>query len=138
MTKSDQNGTKTGSVVKESPRKGQNRIKTRQKQEAWRSREKSEAVTVERGRKTEQNVKRMAENANTCKSYSKFKEKKKRKGAIFANSRKIQEGGHYCQYTELVPPRTNFAIKRYQVEGLSCTRPKLSKDLGLTRKVPSN
>nr|GEY73318.1 hypothetical protein [Tanacetum cinerariifolium] len=30
------------------PRKGQNRIKTRQKREAWRSREKSEAVTVDK------------------------------------------------------------------------------------------
>nr|GEU34594.1 putative ribonuclease H-like domain-containing protein [Tanacetum cinerariifolium] len=41
--------------VKEIPRKGKNRIKTGQTWEAWRSREKSEAVTVERGRKTEQN-----------------------------------------------------------------------------------
>nr|GEX11829.1 hypothetical protein [Tanacetum cinerariifolium] len=47
--------------------KGQNRIKTGQKQEAWRSREKSEAVTVDRGRKTKQNVKRRARNANTFK-----------------------------------------------------------------------
>nr|GEY84411.1 hypothetical protein [Tanacetum cinerariifolium] len=51
--------------VKESSRKGQNRIKTGQKQEAWRSRENSEAVTVDRGRKTEENKKRMNENANT-------------------------------------------------------------------------
>nr|GEV02884.1 retrovirus-related Pol polyprotein from transposon TNT 1-94 [Tanacetum cinerariifolium] len=52
-------------VVKDRSRKGQNRIKTEQKRKAWRSREKSEAVTVDRGRKTEQNAKRMAENANT-------------------------------------------------------------------------
>nr|GEZ84997.1 hypothetical protein [Tanacetum cinerariifolium] len=32
------------------PQKGQNRIKTGQKREAWRNREKSEAVTVDRGR----------------------------------------------------------------------------------------
>nr|GEZ69683.1 hypothetical protein [Tanacetum cinerariifolium] len=42
------------------PKKGQNRIKTGQKQEAWRSREMSEAVAVDRGRKTKQNAKRMA------------------------------------------------------------------------------
>nr|GFA90696.1 hypothetical protein [Tanacetum cinerariifolium]GFA90730.1 hypothetical protein [Tanacetum cinerariifolium] len=67
-------------LVKESLRKGQNWIKTGQKQEAWQSREKSEAVTVDRGRKTEQNAKRMAENAYTVKSYSKFKERRKEKG----------------------------------------------------------
>nr|GFA00797.1 hypothetical protein [Tanacetum cinerariifolium] len=60
--------------------KGQNRIKTGQKREAWRSREKSKAVTVDRARKTEENIKRSAENANTVKSYSSFKRKKKRKG----------------------------------------------------------
>nr|GEZ79735.1 hypothetical protein [Tanacetum cinerariifolium] len=46
--------------VKESSRKGQNRIKTGQKREAWQSREKSEAVTVDRERKIKQNAKRMA------------------------------------------------------------------------------
>nr|GEW60823.1 reverse transcriptase domain-containing protein [Tanacetum cinerariifolium] len=45
--------------VKEYPRKGQNQIKTGQKQEAWRSQEKSKALTVDRARKTEQNAKRM-------------------------------------------------------------------------------
>nr|GEX37872.1 putative ribonuclease H-like domain-containing protein [Tanacetum cinerariifolium] len=40
--------------------KRQNRIKTEQKQEAWRSQEKSEAVTLDRARKTEQNAKRRA------------------------------------------------------------------------------
>nr|GEV67103.1 hypothetical protein [Tanacetum cinerariifolium] len=43
----------------------QNRIKTGQKRETWRSREKSKVVSVERGRKTEGNKKRMAENACT-------------------------------------------------------------------------
>nr|GEX05361.1 putative ribonuclease H-like domain-containing protein [Tanacetum cinerariifolium] len=57
-------------LVKERPRKGQNRIKTGQKREAWRSREKSKAVTVDKGRKTEQNKKRMAVNANTVKRSS--------------------------------------------------------------------
>nr|GEZ55722.1 hypothetical protein [Tanacetum cinerariifolium] len=37
-------------------RKGQNRIKTGQKREAWRSREKSKVVTVKRARKTEENA----------------------------------------------------------------------------------
>nr|GEV56683.1 hypothetical protein [Tanacetum cinerariifolium] len=62
------------------PRKGQNRIKTGQKREACLSREKFKAVAVNRGRKTEQNAKRMAKNANAVKSYSSFKRKKKRKG----------------------------------------------------------
>nr|GEZ39119.1 reverse transcriptase domain-containing protein [Tanacetum cinerariifolium] len=44
--------------VKECPRKGRNQIKTRQKREAWQSWEKSKAVTVDRGRKTEQNKKK--------------------------------------------------------------------------------
>nr|GEV55981.1 reverse transcriptase domain-containing protein [Tanacetum cinerariifolium] len=79
--------------VKESSRKGQNRIKTGQKREAWRSQEKSEAVTVDRARKTEQNAKRMAENANTCKSYSKFKRKKKRKKDLKCNIKKVQRRG---------------------------------------------
>nr|GEZ87179.1 hypothetical protein [Tanacetum cinerariifolium] len=43
---------------KRKTRKGQNRIKTGQKREAWRSREKSKAVTVKRARKTEENAKR--------------------------------------------------------------------------------
>nr|GEW38045.1 transposase, Ptta/En/Spm, transposase, Tnp1/En/Spm-like protein [Tanacetum cinerariifolium] len=50
---------------KRKPRKGQNRIKTGQKQEAWRSREKFKAVAVDKERKTEENAKRMVENAYT-------------------------------------------------------------------------
>nr|GEZ23537.1 hypothetical protein [Tanacetum cinerariifolium] len=57
--------------------KGQNRIKTRQKEEAWQSSKKSKAVTVDRGRKIEQNAKRSARNANTCKVYSSLKEERK-------------------------------------------------------------
>nr|GEX25054.1 reverse transcriptase domain-containing protein [Tanacetum cinerariifolium] len=71
---------KQGTEVKEKPRKGQNQIKTGQKREAWRSQKKVKAVTVDRGRKTEQNAKRMAKNANTVKGYSKFKERRKEKG----------------------------------------------------------
>nr|GEZ84179.1 hypothetical protein [Tanacetum cinerariifolium] len=55
----------------------------RTKREAWRSREKSEAVTVDRARKTGENAKRRARNAKTVKSYSSFKRKKKRKGLKF-------------------------------------------------------
>nr|GFA62892.1 hypothetical protein [Tanacetum cinerariifolium] len=62
------------------PRKEQNRIKTGQKRETWRSREKFKAVSVERGRKTKENKKGMAENAYTYQKLFKFKEKKKRKG----------------------------------------------------------
>nr|GFA60301.1 hypothetical protein [Tanacetum cinerariifolium] len=54
------------------PRKGQNRIKTRQKQEAWQSQEEFKAVAVERGRKTEENKKRMVENAYTVKKLFKL------------------------------------------------------------------
>nr|GEY71688.1 reverse transcriptase domain-containing protein [Tanacetum cinerariifolium] len=47
--------------------KGQNRIKTGQKRKAWRSQEKLEAVTVDRERKTKENAKRRAGNANIFK-----------------------------------------------------------------------
>nr|GEW25042.1 hypothetical protein [Tanacetum cinerariifolium] len=46
-------------------RKGQNRIKTEQKWEACQIREKFKAVAVDKGRKTEENAKRMVENAYT-------------------------------------------------------------------------
>nr|GEW99905.1 reverse transcriptase domain-containing protein [Tanacetum cinerariifolium] len=55
-----------------------------EKLEACRSQEKFKAVTVDRGRKTKQNVKRMARNANTVKVYSKFKRKEEKKRAIIA------------------------------------------------------
>nr|GFA40481.1 hypothetical protein [Tanacetum cinerariifolium] len=67
-------------LVKENQEKEKNGIKTRQKQEACRSREKFKAVAVERGRKTEENKKRMAENAYTYQKLFNFKRKKKRKG----------------------------------------------------------
>nr|GEY92794.1 reverse transcriptase domain-containing protein [Tanacetum cinerariifolium] len=47
------------------PKKGQNQIKTGQKREAFQSREKFNAVAVDKGRKTEENAKRMVENAYT-------------------------------------------------------------------------
>nr|GEZ36182.1 hypothetical protein [Tanacetum cinerariifolium] len=50
-SKPDKNGKR-----ERKPRKGQNRIKTGQKREAWRSREKSKAVTIKKERKTEENI----------------------------------------------------------------------------------
>nr|GEY78286.1 hypothetical protein [Tanacetum cinerariifolium] len=79
-------------LVKERPRKGQNQIKTGQKRDAWRSQEKSKAVTVDRGRKTKQNKKRMGENASTVKKLFKFKVKKKREGPDLQFSKKTREG----------------------------------------------
>nr|GEV40734.1 hypothetical protein [Tanacetum cinerariifolium] len=73
-------GSSSSRVVKENSRKGQNQIKTGQKQEAWQSREKFKVVTVDRARKPEENKKRMAKNANTSQKLFKFKEKKKRQG----------------------------------------------------------
>nr|GFB17984.1 hypothetical protein [Tanacetum cinerariifolium] len=68
------------SKVKERSRKGQSRIKTRQKREAWRSQEMLKAVTVDRARKTKENKKRMNENSNTVGKLFKFKETRKDKG----------------------------------------------------------
>nr|GEU92084.1 retrovirus-related Pol polyprotein from transposon TNT 1-94 [Tanacetum cinerariifolium] len=51
--------------VKENQEKDKNQIKTKQKQEACQSQEKFKAVAVGRARKTEQNTKRMVENAYT-------------------------------------------------------------------------
>nr|GEW53875.1 putative reverse transcriptase domain-containing protein [Tanacetum cinerariifolium] len=69
-----------GHYVKERSRKGQNRIKTGQKREAWRSREKVKGVAVDRARKNEENKKRMNENANTSQKLFKFKETRKEQG----------------------------------------------------------
>nr|GFC82955.1 hypothetical protein [Tanacetum cinerariifolium] len=55
-------------------KKGQNRIKTGQKQEAWRSPKESKVVSVDSGRTTEENAKRRAVNANIFK----LKRRKKR------------------------------------------------------------
>nr|GEY44352.1 hypothetical protein [Tanacetum cinerariifolium] len=58
------------------PKKGQNRIKTGQKREAWRSQEKSKAVTVSRERKTKEDTKRRARNAQSYKFYKKKEERR--------------------------------------------------------------
>nr|GEW48996.1 zinc finger, CCHC-type [Tanacetum cinerariifolium] len=57
-----------------------NLSKTGQKREACQNREKFKAVAMDKGRKTEENAKRMVKNAYTVKKLFKFKEKKKRKG----------------------------------------------------------
>nr|GEU30883.1 hypothetical protein [Tanacetum cinerariifolium] len=44
----------------------------KKKREAWRSREKSRVVSVDRARKTEENAKRMVKNANTVEKLLKF------------------------------------------------------------------
>nr|GEW54496.1 hypothetical protein [Tanacetum cinerariifolium] len=52
-------------MVKENQEKDKNQIKTEQKREACRSQKKFKAVAVDKGRKTEENAKRMVENAYT-------------------------------------------------------------------------
>nr|GEX25020.1 putative reverse transcriptase domain-containing protein [Tanacetum cinerariifolium] len=83
-----------GALVKERSRKGQNWIKTGQKREAWRSHEMVKAVTVDRARKTEQNKKRMNENARTVKKLFKFKEIRKDKG-LYCNYMKVSSSGAF-------------------------------------------
>nr|GEZ95744.1 hypothetical protein [Tanacetum cinerariifolium] len=83
--------------VKERSRKGQNRIKTGQKREAWRRQEMPEAVTVDRARKTEENKKRMSENANTSRKLLRFKEEKKREGPNLQYCQSIKFRDPNCQ-----------------------------------------
>nr|GEX44218.1 reverse transcriptase domain-containing protein [Tanacetum cinerariifolium] len=85
-----------GNHVKENQEKDKNRIKTGQKREAWRSQEKFNAVAVERGRKTEENKKRMAENAYTYQKLCKFKDKRKDKG-LKCYFKKVQPQGPEMQ-----------------------------------------
>nr|GEZ77227.1 hypothetical protein [Tanacetum cinerariifolium] len=65
--------------MKEYQKKDKIGSKKGQKREAWRSREKSEAVTVDKGRITEENTKRRAENAKSTKVLLK---KERNKGQI--------------------------------------------------------
>nr|GFB63851.1 hypothetical protein [Tanacetum cinerariifolium] len=53
--------------VKEYQEIGKNRIKTRQKREAWRSWEKSDAVTVDKESYTKENAERRAKFAKSTK-----------------------------------------------------------------------
>nr|GFB91129.1 hypothetical protein [Tanacetum cinerariifolium] len=124
--------------VKESSRKGQNQIKTGQKQEVWRSQEMPKAVTVERGRKTEENKKRMNENANTSQKLFKFKEKKKREGPCLQNHERSKRRDQFCQQFQTCTTRTFYAINKYYLEGQSCKTKKVLMKKGLTVKVLSN
>nr|GEY17857.1 hypothetical protein [Tanacetum cinerariifolium] len=72
--------------------KGQNQNKMEQKREAWRSQEKVKVVTVDRGRKTEENAKRMVKNARTVKKLLKFKERKKREGPELQIDERYKKG----------------------------------------------
>nr|GEV44209.1 reverse transcriptase domain-containing protein [Tanacetum cinerariifolium] len=73
----------------------------KKKREAWQSQEKVKAVTVDKERKTEQNAKRMVKNANTVRSYSKFKEENK---------------GHICNFFKVQRQWTSSAkgVNLYQ------------------------
>nr|GEZ53675.1 hypothetical protein [Tanacetum cinerariifolium] len=70
-----------GYEVKEYQEKDKIRSKRDKKREAWQSREKFKAVTVDKGRKTEENKKRMVKNARTSKKLFKFKEKEETRSA---------------------------------------------------------
>nr|GEU57363.1 zinc finger, CCHC-type [Tanacetum cinerariifolium] len=59
-------------ICERKPRKRQNQIKTGQKREVCQSREKFKAVAVDKERKTEENAKRMVENAYTVKKLLKL------------------------------------------------------------------
>nr|GEY59744.1 hypothetical protein [Tanacetum cinerariifolium] len=102
------------------PRKGQNRIKTGQKREAWRSREKFKAVTVNKEGKTEQNTKRMARNANAVKSYSSFKRKKKRKGLEMKFLQSTTTGAKTAYCPKLYTQGTSYANGDITLGDYSC------------------
>nr|GEZ17855.1 hypothetical protein [Tanacetum cinerariifolium] len=99
------------------PRKGQNRDKTGQKREAWRSREKFKEITVGRGRKTEQNAKRMAENANTVKSYSSCIKERRKEGPKLQLSQRRKRGAKFAHSPKLYWLGTSLAIRVITMEG---------------------
>nr|GEV61882.1 copia protein [Tanacetum cinerariifolium] len=87
------------------------------KREAWQSREKFEAVTVDRGRKTEENKKRMNKNANTSQKLLKFKEKKKRKWLVLQIQERLSRRTIFVTVLKLYQPRTVHEIDIYEMEG---------------------
>nr|GEX48445.1 hypothetical protein [Tanacetum cinerariifolium] len=89
-------------------KKRQNRDETGQKREAWRSREKSKAVTVEKERKTEENAKGRAKSA---KSYKLYKRKKKER-AKFTITSKYKERDYFCQGLKVSNPLKVKAMNR--------------------------
>nr|GEY18582.1 RNA-directed DNA polymerase, eukaryota [Tanacetum cinerariifolium] len=97
-------------VVKENQEKDKNRIKTRQKREACRSWEKFKAVALERGRKTKENKKRMAENAYTYQKLFQFKEKKKREGPLMQLLESSNTRTNSAYLFKVVVPGTSHEI----------------------------
>nr|GEW34091.1 hypothetical protein [Tanacetum cinerariifolium] len=75
-------------MVKENQEKDKNRIKTGQKREACRTREKFKAVAVERGRKTEEKKKEWPKTHTRIKSYASLKKRRKEKGHM-CNLKKV-------------------------------------------------
>nr|GEX51628.1 hypothetical protein [Tanacetum cinerariifolium] len=87
----------------------------KKKGEAWRSPEKSRAVSVDRARKTEENTKRMVKNANTVKKLLKFKERKKGQGPYLQFLQSIKFRDLYFQPTKAIPTRTILANDIYEM-----------------------
>nr|GEZ16587.1 hypothetical protein [Tanacetum cinerariifolium] len=69
-------GCHSTSVCERKPKKGQNRIKTGQKREAWRNQEKSEAVTVDR----EEKLKKMQKEGPNLQTLTKYIKERRRDG----------------------------------------------------------
>nr|GEU78165.1 hypothetical protein [Tanacetum cinerariifolium] len=116
-------------------RKGQNRNKTgsnQEKREAWRSREKSRAVSMDRARKTEENAKRMVENARTVKKLLKFKERKKGQGPYLQFLQSIKFNDPNCQLAKLVPPRDDSCNYNIRDGGLFVYKSKALNPQGLS------
>nr|GFB50799.1 hypothetical protein [Tanacetum cinerariifolium] len=102
------------------PRKGQNRIKTRQKREACRSREKFKAVTVDKGRKTEENAKRMVENAYTVKKLFKYLKNEERKGPFLQVLQSSNTRTNSAYLFKVVVPGTSHEIGHITMWDCSC------------------
>nr|GFA77325.1 hypothetical protein [Tanacetum cinerariifolium] len=75
---------------KRKARKGQNRIKTGQKGKAWRSQEKSKAVTVDKGRKTEENIKKGPE----MQTHTSYIRRKKVQGLVLQLNKSSKQGAN--------------------------------------------
>nr|GEZ51592.1 hypothetical protein [Tanacetum cinerariifolium] len=121
--------------VKESSKKGQNRIKTEQKWEAWGNREKFKAVTVDRGRKTEQNAKRMAVNASTVKKLFKVKRKKKREGPDLQFSQSHKKGANSVKRPNLYH-KDHACNRLISLEGPKLCNPETRKEDGTNKNSP--
>nr|GFB92809.1 hypothetical protein [Tanacetum cinerariifolium] len=96
--------------VKENQEKDKIGSKPDKKREACQSQEKFKVVAVERGRKTKENKKRMAENAYTYQKLFKFKEKKKREGPYVQFKERYKKGTYSAKESNLYQKRTTNAI----------------------------